>query len=75
MEKQKMEMIPVRSSHIAAIGYDSRNTTLKVEFLDGGLYEYYGISEMIFNDFKNAGSKGIFFDRNIKKGGYQVRKL
>lgn len=67
-------MIPVSSSHIAAIGYDSRNMTLAVAFLDGGLYEYYGISETLFNDFKNAGSKGIFFDQQIKKGGYQVSK-
>ncbi len=70
-----MELIQVSSSNIAAIGYDPRNMTLQVQFLSGGLYEYYQISENIFNDFKNAGSKGTFFDQNIKKGGYSFRKL
>ncbi len=70
-----MELIPVSSRNIAAIGYDSRNMALQVLFLSGGLYEYYQVSENIFNDFKNAGSKGTFFDQNIKKGGYSFRKL
>ncbi len=69
-----MERIPVSSSNIASIGYDLSNSTLEVEFLNGGLYKYYGVSESTYNDFMNASSKGTFLDQQIKKAGYQFRK-
>jgi hypothetical protein len=74
MEKNKMEKIPVSSSNIAAVCYDPKNMTLDVEFLNGSSYENYGVSEMTFNDFKNAGSKGTFFDQQIKKADSLFRK-
>lgn len=66
-----MERIPVSSSTIAAIAYDPKTMTLEVDFLNGNQYEYFDVSEMIFNDFKNAGSKGRFLDQHIKKAGYR----
>jgi hypothetical protein len=38
MNRQRVE-----SSNIAAIGYESASATLEVEFMNGTLYEYYGV--------------------------------
>ena len=67
-----MEMIPVSSSNISAIGYE--NGTLRVRFNDGSEYDYYGVPENIYNDFLDSASKGSFLHQNLK-GKYQYAKL
>lgn len=62
-----MEMIPVDSSNIAAIGYNAENGTLKIQFNNGRAYEYYGVPESEFNNLLNAGSKGQYANQNIYK--------
>ena len=53
-----MKMIPVDSSNIAAIGYNTENETLKIQFNNGRVYEYYDVPESEFNNLLNASSKG-----------------
>lgn len=61
------EMIFVDSSNIEAIGYDPAARELHVRFLKSGdTYVYYEVEESVFEDFKGADSKGIFFNANIK---------
>jgi hypothetical protein len=69
-----MDRIEVSSSNVASIGYDPDNMILEVEFLSGGLYEYYNVPEFLFNDFINAPSKGQFFDQHIKKASFPFSK-
>ena len=38
-----MERQAVASTNIRAIGYDDASETLEVEFLDGSVYQYYGV--------------------------------
>ena len=40
-----MEMIPVGSSHLEAIGYDPYNATLIIAFQDGSEYEYSDVPQ------------------------------
>ncbi len=70
-----MEMIPVTSSNLASVGYDEDSLTLRVEFLNGTLYDYYNVPKEVFLDLLNATSKGQFFNQNIKKGGYPFSKV
>ena len=70
-----MDRTPVSSTDIASIGYCAETATLEVEFLRGGVYEYYGVPEQLFFDFLNAGSKGSFHNQYIKKGGYSYAKV
>lgn len=62
-----MEMIPVSSSNIAAIGFDETQNTLVIEFNNGRAYEYYGVPQYVFDEFSNAGSKGQYANQNIYK--------
>ena len=69
------EMKPVESSQIKAIGYDAAAKELHVEFNTGALYSYADVSPSLWNEFDEAESKGSFFHKNIKKGGFEYRRL
>jgi hypothetical protein len=69
-----MERIPVVSSHLRAIGFDPENCTLEVEFLDGSIYQYQGVSQADHDALMDASSKGQYLNANIK-GRYPFVKL
>ena len=70
-----MERIPVQSSNLASVGYDSKTATLEVEFLNGSIYQYFGVPAEVHQGLMNAGSKGSYLDQNIKKAGYTYHKV
>jgi len=57
---------PVSSSSIASIGFDADTETLEVEFVSGRIYRYHDVERDLFEDFRNAPSKGTFFNEHIK---------
>jgi hypothetical protein len=57
---------PVSSLSIAAIGHDDDTGALEVEFVSGRIYRYRGVSQDIFEDLRQAPSKGTFFNQHIK---------
>ncbi len=61
-----MNREPVTSSNIAAIGYDEASQTLEVEFTSGAIYQYYNVTQALFEQFMQAGSKGQFLAYQIK---------
>ena len=61
-----MDMIPVNSSSISAIGYDADTMTLRLAFRTGGMYEYHAVPESIVRQLMSAPSKGKYYSRNIK---------
>ena len=66
-----MERYSVASSNIASIGYDAPSQTLEVEFLNGTIYQYYGVPENLYDQLMQAGSKGRFLNTYIKNAyGY-----
>lgn len=62
-----MNREPVASSNINSIGYDEPSQTLEVEFTNGAIYQYYNVTQAIFEEFTQAGSKGQFLAYQIKK--------
>ncbi|RAI44344.1 KTSC domain-containing protein [Rhodoplanes roseus] len=61
-----MDRESVSSTNVASIGYDNATETLEVEFLNGGIYQYYNVSGELYEQFRAAGSKGQFLARYIK---------
>ena len=61
-----MDRTPVRSSNIGSVGYDPTSRTLEVEFHSGGLYQYFGVPENIYQGLMRAASKGSYFHDYIK---------
>lgn len=65
----------VESSNLASIGYDAENESLEVEFKNGGIYQYFDVPENVYDELMSASSHGQYFDRNIKKAGYEFQKM
>ncbi|GHE77825.1 KTSC domain-containing protein [Thalassotalea profundi] len=61
-----IEQCPASSSALSAFGYSSINSLLDIEFLDGSIYRYSGITPSIFTGFINASSQGGYFNSNIR---------
>lgn len=61
-----MNRSPVISSNIASIGYDHANQVLEIEFKNGSLYQYYGVSDELHRALIGAESHGVFFNQTIK---------
>lgn len=51
-----MNRNPVSSSRISSVGWESE--TLEVEFKNGAVYQYHGVSEQEYINFINSGSLG-----------------
>lgn len=56
----------VSSSNVKSVGYDTDSETLEIEFHSGGIYQYLGVPEYIYNSLINASSIGGYFDEHIK---------
>jgi len=67
-----MHRVPVDSSSIESIGYEKN--VLEVRFRNGGLYQYFDVSEEVVALLMRADSKGAFFNRSIR-GRYPSRRL
>lgn len=69
-----MDRTSVTSSNLASIGYDPGSLMLEVEFKDGSVYQYFDVSETVYQEFMRAGSKGQFLNANIKHS-YRYAKV
>lgn len=69
-----MERVPVVSSNIASVGYDCESEVLEVEFNNHSIYQYFDISERVYDDLISADSIGGYFALNIK-GLYRFSKV
>lgn len=61
------------SSNIARFAYDDIGYVLKVEFKNGGLYDYFDVQPHIFEAMCNAPSKGQYLAQQIK-GTYRYAR-
>ena len=60
-----MERKRVNSSKIRAVGYDPKSQTLEIEFSDGKVLSYRGISPEVHRQFMAAPSPTSFFEDKI----------
>ena len=61
-----MAMVPVKSSNIAAIGYEPATELLTVQFHGGQTWEYRGVPADVHSALMAAKSVGGFFNANVK---------
>lgn len=65
-----MNMIPVRSTAISAIGYDADAMRMVIRFTSGDSYTFCRVPAHVFEAFLASSSKGRYYDSRIK-GRYQ----
>ncbi len=61
-----MAWIPVDSSVIDAVRYDSRATQLDIRFTSGDVYRYAEVPAFVVRAFMAAPSKGEFFNAELR---------
>jgi hypothetical protein len=64
----------VESSNIESIGYDSKSSTLEIEFSSGSIYQYFDVPQRIYDEIISADSHGKYLNSNIK-GHYRFSKV
>lgn len=57
---------PLRSSMIAAAGYDPDTRTLEIEFTSGRTYTHPGVPPHVYENLLAAESPGRYYNQNIK---------
>jgi hypothetical protein len=60
-----MERKRISSSRIRGVGYDPKSQTLEVEFSDGKILAYTGVSPEVHRQFMAAPSPVSFFEDKI----------
>lgn len=68
-----MNRTPVESSNIVSVGYDDRLMVLEVEFKNGSIYQYLGVTMDLFTGLMKAESKGSYFHSHIRDVHTYVR--
>jgi len=61
-----MERIHVVSSLLRTVGFDPQTGTLEVVFVRGGIYEYHGMPQTVYDELMRAASKGTFYNAYIR---------
>ncbi len=56
----------IDSEMIRSIGFDASTSTLEVEFNSGAVWQYFDFPESNWYEFRNAESKGKYFNREIR---------
>lgn len=69
-----MKLQHLRSSSLAAAGYDSFHHELDIAFRHDGIYRYFGVSPRTYRALLQADSKGQFFTGYIR-GNYRFEKV
>ncbi len=61
-----MDRVPVVSSNVASVGYDSSSQTLEIEFGEGAVYQYFDVPLAIYEGLVGAESPGGFVHQQIR---------
>src|SRR5208337_4771648 len=61
-----IDRIPVNSSNIESVGYNSNRFYLEIKFLSGSIYRYFDVPEEEWEGIKSAKSKGKYLWQHIK---------
>ena len=61
-----MELVPVRSGNLVAVGYDPSTQELQVTFKRGGWYSYDHVPANVHAGLMAATSRGSYFNAVIR---------
>jgi hypothetical protein len=62
-----LERKRLNASSLRSAGYDARSRVLEIEFSNGGISQYSGVSEEIYRRLMNSPSPGSYFQDQIEE--------
>jgi hypothetical protein len=69
-----VDFIYVDSSSVDQIAYDEDQGEAHVIFKGGAHYIYSGVTQEVWDLFRDAGSKGTFVNQEFRAKGYDYRR-
>ena len=69
-----MERTSVRSSNLRSVGYNEVEQLLEIEFLSGGVYQYFNVPIEKYQSLMSASAHGTYFAAHIKNV-YRYKKI
>lgn len=69
----EIEMKPVVSTRVKALGYDAETQTLRAEFPNGRRCDYEGVPPEVYAEMEKSTSIGAAFGALIVGGGYPFK--
>ena len=69
-----MNRDPVISSNVASVGYEPYTMVLEVEYIHGGVYQYFDVPEGVYREMMASESIGKFLNQHVK-GSYRYVRL
>jgi len=72
-----MDRKPLKSSKLRAAGYDERQRTMEIEFVNGDVYEYKAVSPELYRQLMASPSPNSFFEDKIEESfsGKRIGKV
>jgi len=64
----------ITSSVVAAMEYDESLSTLRITYVSGKVYDYKNVPPEVYEEMKEAESKGTFLNYRIK-GKYRYKRV
>jgi hypothetical protein len=71
----KMHYLPVRSSNLTGVAYNSASRTLGVTFANGSEYHYLDVPPQHHDGLLSAPSPGKYLAEHIKGGDFTARRV
>ena len=65
-----MKTINVNSSHVASVAYDAKTQVLTVNYLNGRVYKYSAVSNLVFDEITNVSANGESVGRYLRDHVY-----
>jgi len=61
----KMLRFPIPSTEITQVGYQEDSETLEIQFVKGGVYQFFNVPSSVFDEFMSAPSKEGYYHSKI----------
>ena len=61
-----VDMRPVSSSAIEAVGYDPSTRRMRIRFAGRNEYDFCGVPETVYQGLMSASSKGTYYNDHIR---------
>jgi hypothetical protein len=61
----KMNRFPIPSAEITQVGYQEDSETLEIQFVKGGVYQFFNVPSTVFNEFMSSPSKEGYYHSKI----------
>ena len=69
-----MQRAIVESTTLRSAGHDAQSAVLELQFRNGAVYRYLLVPQSVYRDLLGAGSKGGYFNQNIR-GRYPYQQV